>query len=91
MAKDRFNDAMVHVPEEQCRLLDGMMELELVENLSWDQEAGLWTIRYSRKGREFLKLVHSVCASAPDRRGARLIALEMLADKKIVIGGQPRK
>jgi hypothetical protein len=87
MAKDSFDEAVSHVPEEQRRLLEKMMELKLVTSFAWSDKTGQHRVVYTPKGRDFLKLIDAVSAPEPDRRQARLLALDALAVGGFAFGG----
>jgi hypothetical protein len=75
MARDPFDEALVHVPDEQRRLLERMMELGLVTRIVMDDKSGRGVVDYTPKGRDFIELVEAVCSTKPSRRQARLMAL----------------
>ena len=85
-----FDEVFHQVPDEQRRLLESMVELKLVESFGWKEPDGRWVVAFTRQGRDFINLVHAVSATNPSQRWARILALDMLADNQVVIGGYKR-
>ena len=90
MPKD-FSQVLQQVPEEQRRVLERMAKLGLATGFAWSDETGQWAIDWTPSGRHFLALVRAVTSENRDYREASLLALDMLAAGKAVIGGFARE
>jgi hypothetical protein len=91
MPKDSLNEVIKDVPEEQQRLLERMIKLKLVRRFGWNETTRVGVVVFTAKGKQFLNLVRRVSAADPSRNVARLLALDILADGKLVFGGFPHE
>lgn len=91
MQKDSLKEVSKNVPEEQQRLLERMIELKLVKRFGWNETTRVGAVVFTAQGKQFLNLVRRVSAYDPSRNVARLLALDMLADGKLVFGSFPHE
>jgi len=88
---DDFASILKRVLEEQRRVLERMMKLELVSGFGWNDTTKRWAIRYTPAGDGFLRMVRSVTSPDAKYREASLIALDLLAAGKGAITGFSQK
>jgi hypothetical protein len=68
-----------------------MARLKLVEKFGSIDTTGMAIIKYTPRGKEFLRILHAVTSQEPSLREASLIALDLLAAGKPTFGGPLQK